>query len=380
MKISQSIRAESSGWQGARSAGDAGADLVLVFGGRDALAKNRVLSDLRASHPDALIVGCTTAGEIAGPRVLDDTVVSTAIRFSASEARGTIETLRDPDDSEGIGLRIGARLLGDDLRHVVVLSDGLNVNGSQLVRGLTAALPASVRVTGGLSGDGERFGTTRVLWNDTLHDRSVVAVGFYGRALDVGFSAMGGWDPFGPLRRVTRAEGNVVFEFDGKPALDLYRTYLGDYADGLPATGLLFPLSVVMDDGEPAVVRTLLGIDEEAGALTFAGDVTQGSSARLMCSNFDRLISGAHDAAQATTPVHADGSAQLALLISCVGRKMVLGQRIEEEIDAVREVLGNDTPLTGFYSYGEISPVHGGSRCELNNQTMCVTTLRERAA
>jgi hypothetical protein len=126
------------------------------------------------------------------------------------------------------------------------------------------------------------------------------------------------------------------------------------------------------------VVRTILGIDEDAGSLTFAGDVPQGHYARLMKANFDRLVDGAAQAGSASREMLKDSGPELAILISCVGRRLVLQQRTEEEVEAVRGVLGGDPVLTGFYSYGEISPHNPSARCALHNQTMTVTTLSER--
>jgi len=381
MEVVQSLWRDGAGWQPLEPSTTLDrADLLLVFGDLRRLEDRAVIDALTALHPQALIAGCSSAGEILGIGVLQDTVTATAIRLERASVRGAMETLRDESDSRALGERLARQLGGQDLRHILLLSDGLLVNGSELVRGVTAALPPGVVVTGGLSGDGERFERTRVLWNGALHERSVIGIAFYGNALEVGFSAMGGWSPFGPIRQVTRSDGNVVFEFDGKPALDLYRLYLGQYADGLPATGLHFPLSVVAPDGGAPLVRTLLAIDENAGSLTFAGDVPVGSATRLMCANLPHLVSGAHAAARHASPNAAGREPQLALLISCVGRKMVLRDQVDEEVDAVREVLGDATPLAGFYSYGEISPVHDGQRCQLNNQTMCVTTFYEKVA
>src|SRR5207253_2722683 len=138
----------------------------------------------------------------------------------------------------------------------------------------------------------------------------------------------------------------------------------------LPATGLLFPLSIRSRSGETAVVRTILSVDEDAQSMTFAGDVPEGAYARLMKANFDRLIDGANGAARTSSLALGDVPTELAILISCVGRKLVLKQRIEEEVEAVRDVLGAGAALAGFYSYGEISPFTPGARCELHNQTM----------
>ena len=230
-------------------------------------------------------------------------------------------------------------------------------------------------VTGGLSGDGARFGTTEVFLDGAPTSHEVVALGLYGKDLRVGYGSLGGWDPFGPDRLVTRSEGSVVYELDGRPALDLYREYLGEHAAGLPASGLLFPLSIRNEHA--GLVRTILDVDREARSLTFAGDVPQGAYARLMRANFDRLIDGATGAAKDAALPLAGAPAELAILISCVGRKLVLKQRVEEELESVRDVLGDGAILTGFYSYGELCPGATGACADLHNQTMTVTTLSE---
>jgi hypothetical protein len=355
-----------------------GAQLALVFGGRHLLDDEKSLAPIRAAYPAAHVVGCSTAGEIAGVHVHDDSLVVTAVRFERSrlEARAVLLPEGAENPSRDAGAALARALPHDGLKHVFVLSDGLGVNGSELVRGLTASLPTSVSVTGGLSADGDRFEKTLVVADGAPGTRRIAAVGLYGDALEVGYASLGGWDPFGPERVVTRAEGNVLYELDGQPALDLYRSYLGEHAAGLPATGLLFPLALRDASGSPPVVRTLLGVDESKNSMTFAGDLPVGSFARLMRANFDRLVEGAAGAARIAGADAARDPA-LALLISCVGRKMVLKQRVEEEVEAVREVLGDDAVLTGFYSYGEISPFTPNARCELHNQTMTITTIRE---
>jgi len=251
------------------------------------------------------------------------------------------------------------------------------VNGSELVRGLTEHLPPHVAVTGGLAGDGDRFQETLVLWNDAPRADSVAAVGLYGPRLQVGYGSLGGWDAFGPDRLITRSNGNILYELDGQSALALYKRYLGEHAAGLPATGLLFPVSLRTRGGGDAIVRTILSVDEEEQSLTFAGDMPIGAYARLMKANFDRLIDGAIGAARASYEAVDATAPDLALLISCVGRRLILKQRTEEEVEGVREILGESTVLTGFYSYGEISPLSPSARCELHNQTMTITTFSE---
>jgi hypothetical protein len=245
------------------------------------------------------------------------------------------------------------------------------------VNGLVSRLPEGIAVTGGLSGDGARFAETLVCANGEVRSRQIIIIGFYGDRLRVGFGSMGGWDPFGPERRITRAKGNVLFELDGRSALDLYKEYLGRHADGLPASGLLFPLALRQDSSTEAVVRTILAVNEADKSMTFAGDMPEGTWARLMRANFDRLVDGAAGAASKSRDSLRAGNSELAILISCVGRKLVLKQRVEEEVEGVMEVLGKQTVATGFYSYGEISPFTPQAKCALHNQTMTVTTLSE---
>ncbi|MGE0442385.1 MAG: FIST signal transduction protein [Gemmatimonadales bacterium] len=352
------------------------ADLVLVFAGPGRLDRDTARR-LGASYPGAAIIGCSTAGEIAGTRVLDRAIVATAVKFDRTKVRSARAAISGVTSREA-GRELAAALAGPDLTHVFVLSDGLTVNGSELVKGLTEGLPRGVSITGGLSGDGDRFQETSVLVGGVVSSGQVAAVGFYGSALKVGCGSLGGWDAFGPDRIVTRSEGNVLYELDGRSALQLYREYLGDHAAGLPATGLLFPLSLRTREGAEPVVRTILGVDEASQSLTFAGDVPTGSYARLMMANIDRLIEGAAGAARVVArPGDACPRPALAILVSCVGRRLVLGQRTEEEVEAVREVVGDEAVLTGFYSYGEISPFTPAARCELHNQTMTITTFTE---
>ena len=380
MKLEQTCWTASGGWRPHPPGGVTDAGLVLVFGGTATLEDGAPLADVRAAYPDAFIFGCSTAGEICDTTVTDDAVVVTGVHFDNTRIRYAGIRMIDVGDSYRAGERLARTLPPVGLVHVFVLSDGLQVNGSELVKGIAAGLPADVSITGGLSGDGDRFQKTLVVLDGKAVADAVGVIGLYGDQLRVGYASLGGWDSFGPERVITRSQGNVLYELDGKPALDLYKEYLGEHASGLPSTGLLFPLSLRTQEGDTPVVRTILGIDEENQGMIFAGDMPQGAYARLMKANFDRLIDGAVGAARTSQQAVRGASPELAILISCVGRKMVLKQRIEEEVEGVRDVLGPATALTGFYSYGEISPFTPSARCELHNQTMTITTFSERAA
>jgi hypothetical protein len=353
------------------------AQLVFVFGATALLRNQELLTDIRSAYPSAHLLGCSTAGEILGTEVFDDTLALTAVEFEHTKIKSANVELNSDNDSLLAGKQLAQELVGDDdLTHVFVLSDGIHVNGSHLVRGLEDNLPEGVLVTGGLAGDGSRFEKTRVIIDDQSTQRRIGAIGFYGNRLKIGCSSWGGWDPFGPERIITRSENNVLYELDGQSALDLYKKYLGDYAADLPASGLLFPLSLRSQSGKRGLVRTILGVDEETNSMTFAGDVPEGYVARFMKANVERLIDGAIEAAQNAHDV-IQTEPQLAVLISCVGRKLVMQQRTEEEVEGVLDVLGPNSTLTGFYSYGEIAPFIPTGLCELHNQTMTITTFNE---
>ena len=307
-------------------------------------------------------------------------MVVAVARFEATQLRSAAAPVRAAEQSFTAGEALGRQLAGAGLRGVHVLSDGLAVNGSALVRGLAAVLPAGVVVTGGLAGDGDRFARTWVLHEGAPVSGWVTAVGFYGDAVQIGHGSAGGWDPFGPRRLVTRSKDNVLYELDGKPALELYKQYLGERAEGLPATGLLFPLALSRPEAggegeDRRVVRTILAVDEATQSLTFAGDIPTGAYAQLMKAQLDRLVEGAEQAASlAANP--GEGPV-LAVAISCVGRRLVLRERTDEEAEVIQEALPAGAQVVGFYSYGELSPISSGN-CDLHNQTMTLTTIRER--
>lgn len=378
MKIEQRYWTQSTGWQ-LEGAGtlEEDAQWVLVFGGAEKMRNTAWLQEVRQRYPKALVMGCSTAGEICATRVRDDSLVVTAVRFEHTRIELAQADIGQMPESHEAGARLAQSLDQEGLAHVLVLSDGLKVNGSELVKGLRENLPQRVAVTGGLAGDGSRFAHTLVCAGGGVAEGKVVALGFYGERLKVGYGSLGGWDTFGPERLITKSSGNILYELDGQSALGLYKKYLAGHAAGLPATALLFPLALRNGDEGYSLVRTVLGVDEAEQSMTFAGDMPEGAYARLMKANFDRLVGGASGAAKAGYETLGSASPELAILISCVGRKLVLKQRIEEEVESVRGILGEHVVLTGFYSYGEICPHDTVTRCELHNQTMTITTFSE---
>ena len=378
MKSLQYKWSQSDGWKPELPSSEVGQQVVVfVFGARPLMEAGELVSELREHFKGASILGCSTSGEIFGDTVIDDSVIATAVEFEHTRLRTASAAIAGAKSSFEVGEELARPLNDPSLRHVFVLSDGLNVNGSDLARGLASGVAEGVSITGGLSGDSTNFAETWVVADDGAGPQRVAAVGFYGDDLRVGYASMGGWEPFGPVRTITRAEGNVLYELDGRSALDLYKTYLGEHAGQLPSAALLFPIVVSQEQGGEGVVRTVLSVDEQQKSMTFAGDIPQDGTAQLMKTNVDDLVDGATAAAEASLGGLGDRRPDLALLVSCVGRKLVMKQRIEEEVEAVRDVFGRDTKIAGFYSYGELCPFRQGGDCRLHNQTMTITAFAE---
>lgn len=352
--------------------------LVVIFGSVGRMTDPALLPLLNQVLAGVPQVGCTTSGEISAAGVADDSLVITAVHFKSPDIRIANVACSGMGDSATAGQRLAAALAADDLRSMLVLGQGVNINGSALIAGITKGVGPKVILTGGLAGDGGKFQHTWTYCNGELSDRNIVGVGFYGDRIHVGHGSFGGWQPFGATRCVTRSDANVLYELDGEPALAIYKRYLGEYARELPASGLLFPFAMLGEDyGETGLIRTILGVNEQDGSMTLAGDIVQGGYLRLMTASTDALVDGAESAAEAAQRMLKKQSPCLAILVSCVGRKLVMGGRVDEEVEAVGDVFGKTALLTGFYSNGEISPYVKSPVCQLHNQTMTITCISD---
>ena len=357
------------------------ANLVLVFGSVKRFSEGKLPGFLKSRYPSAQLVGCTTSGEISAAGVFDDSIQITAIQWEKTIQRVAQTKMSGMLNSFEAAANLAKQLKADTLRTVLVISDGLNVNGSELLKGFQSVL-GNIPIVGGLAGDGGAFVKTLQLYNETISDNQVIAVGLYGNALITSSGALGGWKPYGPPRKVTKSEKNVVYEMDDKPALPLYKMYIGEaFSRGLPGTGLKFPLAVI-EEGKRDVekIRTLLAIDSKANSLTFAGNVEVGETVRLCQTNHDRLVEGAGNAAHLVMEglsASKTNQAGLALLVSCVGRKGVMAENVGDEVKLVQQILGSQTSVTGFYSYGELAPRPNTTDSVLHNQTMTIGYLSE---
>jgi hypothetical protein len=326
------------------------------------------IAQLTAAWADRPFIGCSTGGQVLGDTVLDHSLVVTVLQFASTVVRCAHVDLARSGSARRAGRELAETLAEPGLAAIFVLVDGLSVNGTALTEGIADVLP-EVPVSGGLAADGDRFAHTWTVVGGELVEGHVSAVGFIGDQLEIGFGSMSGWVPFGPDRLVTRSFGNVLYELDGRRASDLYREYLGDQSN-TPAAGWLLPLSVKDLDGR-TVVRAVRDVHEGEGSITFAGDIAQGSTAQLMRGSVDGVVHGAGLAATRASTGHEC----VAIAVSSLGRRALLGERCEEELDAVLEALPEVT-LVGFHGYGELAPVDGTN--DVYDQTMTITTLGER--
>ncbi len=374
MKIAQH-KWLNSNWEGTEET-KINAQLCLLFGSRPTMDTDITdsIKSLKKIYPNAEIISCSTAGNILNDFLIDDTIISTSIEFNKTSIKAKSFPLKEESDHD-LGKKIANYFYADDLAYVLILST-MGVNAGSVLNGINSIYHGKIPVSGGVAGDDTRFEKTFVGIGEDISTSQITAIGFYGKNLTISHGSKGGWDTFGPIRKVTKCKGNILYEVDNKPVLNLYKEYLGEKAKDLPASGLLFPFAIIESETKEPIVRGIQNIDEKTNSLILFGDVEEGQSIQLMRANFDNLISGAGDSAKETF-LKQSTEPQLALLVSCVARRIVLGQLTEEELSETKKVLGPNTKMFGFYSYSELSPVIGDNSCHVHNQTMTITTFTE---
>ncbi len=352
---------------------------ALVFGAKKLVETPDLMDDLDRAFPNAVILASSTSGEIHGNQTYDNSLSVSAVSFKKTTVKSIQVDLNKFDNNFMAGQSMAKELIQDDLCHLFVISDGVVTNATELLNGIYTIIPKNIVVTGGLSGDGANFNESVLGLNGKYRPHQSCMIGFYGDSLKIGYGSRGGWRPFGPKRSITRASDNILYELDKQAALDLYKKYTQDQTLDLPASGLLFPLSIhnEANNHEP-LVRTVVGIDESENSLIYAGDVPEGTVAQMMHATTNDLIGGAVEAAEATIKMNPDP--ELIILVSCVGRKLIMGQQADEEIEEIANIFNQSSnAISGFYSYGEICPFANQDDCTslLHNQTMTITAMRE---
>lgn len=349
----------------------------MCFGSKEKLEDKNIYENVKQQFPSSQIALCSTSGEIYQDTINENSLVAVALEFEKTTIIAKSVNCRDYKDSFSAGVSLFKKIPQKDLSYVMLLSEGSLVNGSELVKGISTQIDKNILITGGLAGDGANFKSTLLGLNEQPKEGEIIAIGFYGNNIQVSHGIRGGWDYFGLEKRVTKSLGNVLYELEGQNALELYKKYLGPQeSENLPGSALLFPLSVKFPGANEPIVRTILSIDENDNSMTFAGDIPINSKVRFMKADIKKITNAASEAALQTT-LKSDAKPNFSLIISCIGRKIVLGENVEEEIKAVGEIFNGETIIAGFYSYGEISPFNEGGNCQLHNQTMTITSFYE---
>ena len=199
MRLHHLAHQAGTGWTTPLPAEDDGpTTLVLAFGAPCYADDWAPFRQLAAAFPQAQLIGCSTAGEIAGAAVHDASISATVVRFDGTRLRRAAATIATVADSRAAGARLAEQLAAPDLRAVFVLSDGLCVNGSALVEGMAQRLSPDIAITGALAGDGSAFASTWLVGREGPQAHQACAIGFYGQRLRVGHGCDGGWHDFGP--------------------------------------------------------------------------------------------------------------------------------------------------------------------------------------
>ena len=327
------------------------------------------------------LIGCTTGGEISdlgistGSAVLGG-IVTDKIDFHIASA------VNLKQDSEEAGKNL-ARQLPGNVSHVQLFSDGLTGNGCAILRGINSVFKGQTPIVGGTAGDDGKFQRTWQFAGDKLLSDAVVAIGFSGD-FRIGTGAKSGWAPIGVAKKVTRASGNTLYELNGESALKVYERFLGKHAAKLPAIGVEYPLGLTesnrdrwSDGGEydSFLLRATMSVDRRQGSITFAGEIPEGARVHLTCGDSASILSAVEKAAREAISDLGGGLPNVVFCYSCYARKIVLGRRITEETDIVRQSIGKDTPLMGFYTYGEFCGVSSDSACYLHNETISLGVI-----
>jgi hypothetical protein len=323
------------------------------------------------------LIGCTTDGELSsagfstGSAVIGG-IVSDQVAFE-------IASVRDIGGNSGKqGRTLGARF-SDSVRYLQLFSDGITGDGSALLRGLQSALTAEMPIAGGTSGDGGKFVQSWQFLGDQILSDAAVAIGFCGD-FTLGTGVESGWSPIGLPKKVTRAEGNILYELNGESALEVYERFLGRHARNLPAVGVEYPLGLIApdqgSDDDAMLLRATMSVDREAGAIRFAGEIPEGTMVYLTCGDRGSILDATEKAAShAVAELGAATAPAVVFFYSCMARKMLLGLRTREEFERLRSQLTPEVPILGFYSYGEFCRPKRGLPSVLHNETATISVI-----
>ncbi len=335
------------------------ADAVFVFSAIK-YDQKKMLAGVNSVIKNVPLIGCSTDGEITTDGYKEDSV--SLMVLNSDELSFSI--------GYGFEANKDARKTGQDVAQMTLdkranekqpaifflFGDGVKANGAELVRGAQLVLGEEFHIVGGLAGDGFRFQETY-----QYYDNQVITDGAVGLLISgdvqVATGVQHGWTFIGRGRKVTKAVGNVVYELDGESVFKIYEDYLGERANELPGVAFEFPFGVI-DENNHHYLRCPVGVDREAGTVTFAGEVPVGATIKMTTGTTIEAINAAREASESALSKLGTNTTPAAIFIfDCCARKKVLGRRIQHEINAIQGILGGNVPLIGFYTYGEIASI-----------------------
>jgi hypothetical protein len=323
------------------------------------------------------LIGCTTDGEISDMGLTSGSAVLGGF-FSDHIECCVVSSENIDRNSEQAGKDL-ARKLPDSVKYIQLLSDGLTGNGCALLRGIFSVLEEGVSVVGGTAGDAGQFLQTWQFAGNRVLTNSAVALGFMGE-FKVSEGIQAGWSPIGLPKKVTRASGNILYELNGEPALEVFKRFLGKHAVGLPAVGVEYPLGIISrcadgSEDDYYLLRATMSVNHDDGSLGFAGEIPEGSMVQLTCGDISSILEATRKAVAIAREGLGDTPPGMVFYFGCNARKTVLGLRTKEEYALIREGFGRDVPILGFYTYGEFCRVGCGGPCLLHNETAVVSVL-----
>ncbi|WP_294963880.1 FIST N-terminal domain-containing protein [Sulfurimonas sp.] len=349
--------------------------LIILFACTQMKDIKEGIDDIVRIYPKSTVIGSSTPAEIYENEILYNSITMAILRFDTSHFKLIVKDIEEANSYE-VGKEIVNDLPKDNLKSIFVLANVLNTNGSELTKGLSENIPKNCVIAGGLVGDGVDFNKTWLIINSKIMNKEICAVGLYGNNLQVHYGCKNGWTRFGFDRHVTHSENNILYSLDNKPALELYKRYLGEYASELPLSGLYFPLMLHEDASREPKLRSVKAINEKENSIIFAGNIPQNSIVSFGRTNLDDLIKSSQEATECLIQDYDKEQKALCIGISGVGRKFVLKQEAEDEIEAVSYALSSNISTVGFYSYGQISKLPSGG-CDFHNQTMTLLLIYE---
>ncbi|MBX2864116.1 MAG: FIST C-terminal domain-containing protein [Leptolyngbyaceae cyanobacterium MAG.088] len=351
--------------------------LVVVFAAHEYCNAPQPLEDLCNAFPKSKIIGCSTPVVVCDGALLEGTISVGVIRFKHTQIRLSYASVKSFEESRSAGQHLGKHLADVDLKGVLIFSDGVTTEATDLVQGLQEMLPPNVTITGGLA-SGHTLDDTWMLCGGELKRFHACAVGFIGTTVELTRATGGGWRLIGKECKATRTSGRTLFELDGEPATDVYQRQVGsDVGFGLRESPTRYPLTIRLPRLEMQIVRDVNSLDEASGAIELAGDIPEGVIVQVMTTTEDEILDGVDEAIERmrSKTILPQNNA-LAVCVSCAGRRTVLLSKTSKEAALTYDGLGHGIHQIGMYAFGEISTTSSGP-AQVHNETITIGLIRE---